>query len=146
MRITRATYINLALKSIGAPLYGQNRLALHAKAIQEWGALSGHGPTDNLLDLTQPMPGATPFNTFDGNLHVWNYRSITQGIEAFRRIMQGYPQILAMLRTYHPAHATIAKWNTPPNLKWGHCNPAFIDQAWKNVKFYDGLIVPDAKK
>lgn len=37
---------------------------------------------DNPDDTIQPEAGATAYNTFDGSLHVWNYPSFQEGLDA----------------------------------------------------------------
>ena len=120
-----------------------NEDALQARIIQEWGGASDQGPIDNALDLTQVEPGGTPFNTFDDDLHVWNYTNSEEGAKAFHDILQAeeYATVLADLRSGANAEKTIADWNL---TAWGHCNPAFIQQYRDNRSFYDTLVIPDA--
>ena len=143
MSLTRLHYVDACLAAIGAPMSQDNEDALGARMIQEWGSDSGQGPTDNALDLTQPEPGETPFNTFNGDLHVWNYTSLTEGVSAFHDILQAseYADVLADLRTSANAEKTIADWN---KTAWGYCNPAFITQYRDNRSHYDTLGIPDA--
>ena len=45
----------------------------------------------NPTDTTQPVDGATPYNSFGpgGRYHVWNYASAEQGVSAFLSTMGG---------------------------------------------------------
>jgi hypothetical protein len=46
------------------------------------------------------MPGSWPFNTFDGDLHVQNYPTASEGAQATALTLKGgYPMIVAALRT-----------------------------------------------
>ncbi len=65
------------LARINAPVTAANLDAFAA-----WAAGEGTCARFNPLATTQPEPGATPFNTFGGGLHVWNYPSLAVGVEA----------------------------------------------------------------
>lgn len=140
MSLTRLQYVDACLTKIGAPMCQDNEDALGARIIQEWGGASGQGPTDNALDLTENEPGETPFNTFSGNLHVWNYTSLEEGAQAFHDILQAaeYAEVLADLRSGANAENTIADWN---KTAWGYCNPAFITQYRDDRPHYDALLL-----
>jgi hypothetical protein len=56
--------------------------AANLDAFAAWAAGEGTCARYNPLATTQPEPGATPFNTFGGGLHVWNYPSFAVGVQA----------------------------------------------------------------
>jgi hypothetical protein len=57
--------------------YSEGSLALVNLFVAE-GSKAQNNPDDTI----QPEPGATPFNTFDNSLHVWNYPSFQEGLDA----------------------------------------------------------------
>jgi hypothetical protein len=73
----------------------ENSLTAWAAHEGPWGSVGINNP----LDSTLPMAGAWPFNTFDGNLHVWNYPDASTGAQATALTIEGYPGITAALRT-----------------------------------------------
>lgn len=79
------------LQDIGAPVSVQNLQACNA-----WEVAEGGTAKFNPWNTTQPMPGATPYNTFGNNEHVWNYPSATVGIQATVDTLRNgyYPHIL----------------------------------------------------
>lgn len=142
MTVTRIEYVKACLAALGAPACQNNIDVMQAKIIQEWSGASGKGPTDNALDLTESEPGVTPFNTFGGGLHVWNYETLAEGAKAFHDILQAfqYGEVVAFLKACSPAESTMDAWN---RTAWGFCNPAFIGQYRANRSFYDALVVAD---
>lgn len=47
-----------------------------------WQRAEGGTATNNPFDTTEPMPGATPYNTLAGGGHVWNYPDQETGVLA----------------------------------------------------------------
>ena len=84
----------------------------------------------NPLDTTWEMPGATPFNTFGNDEHVWNYPSQDVGAQATANtLMNGrYPAILAALRS----DLARAEWN-------GNQDIIAELRVWGTVAFADKL-------
>jgi hypothetical protein len=86
------------LGDLAAPVTAANENSLTAWAVHEgpWGTVGRYNP----LDSTLVMPGVWAFNTFDGDLHVWNYPSASEGAKATALTLEGgYPGITAALRT-----------------------------------------------
>ena len=85
---------------------------------------------NNPLDTTWGMPGATPFNTFGNDEHVWNYPTEAIGAQATALTLENgrYPSILTALRTDLPR----AEWNG---------NQPIINELriWGTVGFADKL-------
>ena len=92
-----AGFFTAALADMGAPATAANLSSLAAWAAHEgcWGCVGGWNP----LDTTLYEPGATNFNTFDGNLHVRNYLNAAEGAQATAATIAGYPLITAALRS-----------------------------------------------
>lgn len=84
------------LADLGAPVTAADENSLTAWGAHEgaWGAVGQW----NQLDSTLPMAGAWPFNTFSGNLHVWNYPDASTGAQATALTIESYPGITAALR------------------------------------------------
>lgn len=95
---SESAFIAAVLADLGAPDTSANQRSMAAWGAREgcWGCVGQY----NQWDSTLAMPGATNFNTFDGNLHVRNYRTASQGAEATALTLKGgYPLIVAALRT-----------------------------------------------
>jgi hypothetical protein len=79
---------------------------------------------NNPVNTTQPEPGATPYNTFDGSLHVWNYPTMDEGLTAIAATFNnGLNQaVLAALRNKEDAShitaviATASSWDSAGTL------------------------------
>lgn len=75
---TRLEWATAILKALGVTPYLDGQVALVNVFVAE-----GSRAEDNPSDVTGPdLPGATPYNTFDGSLHVWNYPTMQEGITA----------------------------------------------------------------
>jgi hypothetical protein len=74
---TRLEWATAILKGIGIDVYLDGQVAMGAMIVGE-GSRAANNPEDTI----QPEPGATPYNTFDTTLHVWNYPSMEEGIQA----------------------------------------------------------------
>lgn len=74
---TREQFATDWLAGLGVPAYEGGLLSL-VNLIYAEGSKAENNPDDTI----QPEPGATPFNTFDGNLHVWNYPNYDEGVKA----------------------------------------------------------------
>jgi hypothetical protein len=74
---TRLVWAEAIQKALGVDPYSEGSLALVNIFVAE-----GSKAADNPTDTIQPEPGATPFNTFDNSLHVWNYPSFQEGLDA----------------------------------------------------------------
>jgi hypothetical protein len=61
---------------------GDPATAANVDSIVAWAAGEGSCARFNPLDTTQAEPGAEPFNTLPGGGHVWNYPSLSAGIQA----------------------------------------------------------------
>lgn len=87
------------LSQIGAPDNATNTDTLWA-----WSSAEGGIGHNNPLNTTFYMPGATPWNTLSGNLHVWIYASITDGITAtVSTLLNGdYPLIVSHFQNSEP--------------------------------------------
>lgn len=91
--LTREQYARELCAQEGWPVTDQNLLA-----IVTWQIAEGSTAQWNPLDTTEPgEPGETPYNTFDGDLHVWNYPSLAEGLNAVHRVLglDYYSQIRA---------------------------------------------------
>lgn len=89
------TFAAVMLLNIQAPITLSN-----LKSLAAWQKREGGTARHNPLNTTQHKKGATPYNTFADNLHVWNYTSVFQGAAATAEtLMNGsYPDILERLR------------------------------------------------
>jgi hypothetical protein len=85
------SFYSAILRAVGAPASVQNLQACNA-----WQDAEGGKARNNPWNTTQPMPGATDYNS----AHVKNYPTATVGIEATARTLQNgrYPYILHWLR------------------------------------------------
>lgn len=94
---TEAAFIAAVLSDLGAPDTTSNQRSMAAWGAREgcWGCVGAN----NQWDSTLYEPGATAFNTFDGNLHVWNYPTAAEGAQATAATLGGYPAITAALRS-----------------------------------------------
>lgn len=107
------------LKGIAAPVSTQNADSLWAWSNAETAPFPMMH-INNPLDTTLFMPGATPWNTFGDNRHVWIYKTVQDGITAtVDTLLQPgfYSTILAHLRKSVPR----AQWGDAcPDLgRWG---------------------------
>lgn len=80
---TRLEWADLLTGSVGGAVNDQTRLAWVTVFVAE-----GSNAEDNPADSTEAEPGATPYNTFDGSLHVWNYPSVDEGVAAVKAILE----------------------------------------------------------
>ena len=74
---TREQFATDWLAGLGVPPYEGGLVALVNLMYAE-----GSRALNNPDDTIQPEAGAIPFNTFDGNLHVWNYPNYEEGVKA----------------------------------------------------------------
>lgn len=74
---TRLVWAEAIQKALGVDPYSEGSLAFVNLFVAE-GSKAENNPDDTI----QPEPGATAFNTFDGSLHVWNYPSFQEGLDA----------------------------------------------------------------
>lgn len=74
---TRLEWAEAIQKGMGIDPYHDGDIAWVNLFVAE-----GSRATDNPDDTIQPEPGATAYNTFDGSLHVWNYPSFQEGLDA----------------------------------------------------------------
>jgi hypothetical protein len=89
------TFYIAVLERIGAPVSVQNLQACDA-----WQTAEGGTALFNPWDTTLWMPGATAYNTFGTDEHVWNYPSANVGIQATVATLTNglYPVIIATLK------------------------------------------------
>lgn len=111
---TYGEFINHVLSGLGIRPRRANRRACAAVTRFE-----GTGARFNPFAVIQPAPGATPYNTFDGDLHVWNYPDFETGVRAtvellgdehfanVRRAMRVYPYRFGMLRAWDRAYTWV---------------------------------------
>jgi hypothetical protein len=91
-------FIAAVLADLSAPDTSENQRSMAAWGAREgcWGCVG----RNNQWDSTLAMPGSTNFNTFDGDLHVRNYRTASEGAEATALTLEdGYPLIVSALRS-----------------------------------------------
>ncbi len=108
-----AAFAGALLAALGDQATGAN-----VDAIVAWAAGEGSCAHNNPLDTTQPEPGAEPFNTLPGGGHVWDYPSLSVGVQAtVETLTDGlYGPVLAVLRASGgPAALEAAVRATP----WG---------------------------
>jgi Putative peptidoglycan binding domain len=77
---TRTEFVAAVLQ--GAKLPDSNACILAGLVVCQVQFGSEAGAEFNAWATTLGVDGATPFNTFDGDLHVWNYPSLAAGVEA----------------------------------------------------------------
>ena len=104
MAYTRQQFVTDVLRGIGNATPSGNIIGwMVAWTVAETGHPSGsyQGASYNLLNTTQPAPGATNFNS----IGVKNYTSYAQGITATVQTLQNgyYPTLLAALQTNNQA-------------------------------------------
>jgi hypothetical protein len=95
---SETAFIAAVLADLGAPDTSANQGSMAAWGAREgcWGCVGQNNQWDTIL----PMPGSWPFNTFDGDLHVQNYPTASEGAQATALTLKGgYPMIVAALRT-----------------------------------------------
>jgi hypothetical protein len=106
-------FYTTVLQRIGAPASVQNMQACHA-----WQVGEGGTAIYNPWDTTLYMPGATAYNTFGDNEHVWNYPSVNVGIQAtVNTLVNGfYAAIIAAFKVGDDGLAVCQKVDASP---WG---------------------------
>ena len=95
---SKTAFIAAVLADIGAPDSSADQQSMAAWGAREgcWGCVGAN----NQWDSTLAMPGSTDFNTFDGDLHVRNYPTASEGAEATALTLEGgYSLIVAALRS-----------------------------------------------
>lgn len=80
---TREDFARDWLEGLGIPPYEGGLIAL-VNLMRDEGSQAQNNPDDTI----QPEPGATPFNTFGNNLHVWNFPNYQEGVNAAVTTMQ----------------------------------------------------------
>lgn len=80
---TREQFATDWLAGLGVPPYEGGLVALVNLMYAE-----DSRAANNPDDTTQSEPGATPFNTFDGSLHVWNFPTYEEGVTAAVQTMR----------------------------------------------------------
>ena len=117
----------------------------NAQALCAWQLAEGSRARWNPWDTTLYVPGAQPYNTFDGGrLHVWNYDSENQGIWAFLETLYNgpYEGIREALHQGTEAAAVAAAVCASP---WGTGNfERLLDQVKAYPAVYLGEILPNA--
>jgi len=73
----REHFYHMLLAELGAPVNAAN-----VRALTAWGECEGSAAQFNPLDTTQHEPGATEYNTFGNDQHVWNYPDEATGVRA----------------------------------------------------------------
>lgn len=110
-----------------------------------WQLAEGSRAAWNPWDTTLYVKGATPYNTFDGDLHVWNYPNEEEGIYAFlATLFNGpYHQIRQALAVGTSAQAlAVAVGETP----WGTGNfSRLVQQVQADPSAYLGEALPNAR-
>lgn len=74
---TRLEWAVAIQKGLGIDPYSEGNVTFVNLMVAE-----GSKAEDNPTDTIEPEPGATPFNTFDGGLHVENYPTLQEGVTA----------------------------------------------------------------
>jgi hypothetical protein len=95
---SETAFIAAVLADLGAPDTSADQQSMAAWGAREgcWGCVGQWNQWDTIL----PMPGSWPFNTFDGDLHVQNYPTASEGAQATALTLEdGYPLIVAALRS-----------------------------------------------
>lgn len=112
----RGAFANLVTRGLGAKAMLHTRRAWQAQMQAE-----GGGAKSNPFNTTQPMPGATNYNS----VGVKNYVSPEQGIEATIKTLKqdghGYEKIRKLLRANAPATEIVkaignSDWGTDSKL------------------------------
>lgn len=109
------TWATGVLNGIGAPVNGTN-----IDTLWKWTLKENTSARNNYLATTQNAPGATAFNTFGNDRHVWNYPTVAVGVGATVQTLQNglYGNVLTMLKNTVPANQWTAAAKTDLN-KWG---------------------------
>ena len=95
---SETAFIAAVLADLGAPDTSADQRSMADWAAREgcWGCVG----QNNGWDTTLAMPGSWPFNTFDGDLHVQDYPTASEGAQATAiTIKGGYPLIVSALRS-----------------------------------------------
>lgn len=92
----REHFYHELLDALDAPKSEANLAALRA-----WGECEGSEAAFNPLDTTLHMQGATEYNTFGDNQHVWNYPDEETGVRATVQTLHNgyYPHIMSALKS-----------------------------------------------
>jgi hypothetical protein len=95
---SKTAFIAAILADLAAPDTSADR-----RSMADWGAHEGCWGCvgiNNQWDTTLAMPGSWNFNTFDGDLHVQDYPTASEGAQATALTLEGgYPLITAALRS-----------------------------------------------
>lgn len=88
-------FYTAVLADLGAPATQANLTSMEAWGGHEgcWGCVAKFNQLDSILY----MPGATAFNTFAGNLHVWDYPDAATGAKATALTIEGFRGITRAL-------------------------------------------------
>jgi len=118
------------LRGVGAPITPQNLSALNAWAHTESGTATNN-PFNTTMTM-QNMAGATPYNTIqtkNGPIHVWNYTSPQQGINATINTLNNgyYGDIIGALRAGTNPMAVARAVDASP---WGTSGMTDVMRNW----------------
>ena len=123
----REEFYHALLNAISAPVNDHNLNALRA-----WGECEGSQAEWNPLDTTQYEEGATAYNTFGNDQHVWNYPNLETGVKATASTLHNgfYPHIL---QAFKDGSGAIVSGDARSEMRvWG-TNPDCIEGKIGNV-------------
>lgn len=123
MTLTRQDWADEIVTAVGGSVNDQTRLALVNVFVAE-----GSRAEDNPADLTEPEPGATPYNTFDKTLHVWNYPDVAEGLAAIKSVLAqpNNERLLGELKRGASA-ASITAAFTADGASWASAGQLYLD-------------------
>ena len=109
----------------------------------------------NPIDTILYLPGATPYNSFshgppeppwNGKLHVWNYVSVEQGVQATAETYAGWPKVVAALQSGASVQAVIDAVNASDGVQEGYYNqyvlPVLERWSWEGYVLIAGTEPP----
>jgi hypothetical protein len=138
MSTSRHLWVRDLLGALAVPGTYNNALSLIAQMQAEGGSAKF-----NPLNTTRDMPGATDYNT----VHVKNYRSYGQGIDASARTLR-QPNMAALLEELRAANSSSGYWRALGASPWGTKPPsgvtieAFLNDVRRH--WYERCMLPIA--
>lgn len=84
---THREFFTQLLTRLDLPVRTAGLRALAAVSIFE--SSEGNNPWNNPLAVTLYWPGAKPYNTFNGDQHVWEYATFRDGVSATAKLYSG---------------------------------------------------------
>lgn len=130
---TRAQWAEAIQQAVGVEPYEEGSIAWVNLFVVE-----GSNAENNPDDTIQDEPGATPYNTFDGTLHVWNFPSFDEGLAAAKTTLENgdNEELLTALRNHKSAEVVTAAF---VHSSWSGGAEAYINKLGETRADYAAL-------